>query len=137
MTADKPDEVKIWQKGKHDDAEHQFLTWSWRLRRIAQHEIETLGSTASKLQKSEHRLIGLKDLLAYCLLLPSQNSPTCISTKRVGTYLSIAGHPAIKSRTYFQRSTEENSLPETALKHFACFQRRTPTEYISKGSVFS
>jgi hypothetical protein len=52
ITADKPDEVKIWQKGANRDADSDALAWSLRLRRLATEDLSTLGGTASKVHKS-------------------------------------------------------------------------------------
>ena len=52
ITADKPDEVKIWQKGAHHDADSDALAWSLHLQRLATEDLSALDGTASKVQKS-------------------------------------------------------------------------------------
>jgi hypothetical protein len=52
IKADKPDEVKIWQKGAHRDADSDALAWSLCLLRLATEDLSTLSRTASKVQKS-------------------------------------------------------------------------------------
>ena len=49
---DKPDEVKIWQKGAHCDADSDALAQSLCLQRLAMEDLSTLGGTALKIQKS-------------------------------------------------------------------------------------
>ncbi|KIM87288.1 hypothetical protein PILCRDRAFT_271067 [Piloderma croceum F 1598] len=61
ITADKPDEVKIWQKGVHRDADSDALAWSLRLRRLATEDLSTLGGTASKVQKKFTKLFSDED----------------------------------------------------------------------------
>jgi hypothetical protein len=70
---DKPDEVKIWQKGTHDDAKDGALAWSLRLRRLAQHDLRTLGGTASKLMRS-----ALSGILSTVLLSYTNGLVTCV-----------------------------------------------------------
>lgn len=51
INADKPGEANIWRKGDHKDADTRALTWSERLKRVAQVTADTLGGTAAKVQK--------------------------------------------------------------------------------------
>lgn len=52
ITADKPDEAKIWQQHEHDDAPEHALSWSHRLKRLAHDEARSFGGTPARVRLS-------------------------------------------------------------------------------------
>jgi len=79
VTADKPDEAKIWQQYVHKDAPERALTWSLQLKRVGHEDARSFGGTAARVKLSK----VLPQIMQLLIIKLSHRTPIYLSKRRL------------------------------------------------------